>query len=148
VDELRRVSTDGGRLTNGLSSGETPRMADDRRTEWARREQRRASCGGCVALLRVPGCCTDGLRRGGVDTGEGERTERRERAWGRERGRKFGHFYRARGKRNDSRCLQSAINDVHQRRNSWERSNGRREAPLQRWSEWSRRGRLLMASGA
>jgi hypothetical protein len=46
------------------------------------------------------GCCAGELRRGGIDTGEGERTERRERAWGRKRGREFGHFYRARGKRN------------------------------------------------
>jgi hypothetical protein len=37
---------------------------------------------------------------GGVDTGKGEKTERRERAWGRKRGREFGHFYRAREKRN------------------------------------------------
>jgi hypothetical protein len=29
------------------------------------------------------GCCAGELQRGGVDTGEGERTERRERAWGR-----------------------------------------------------------------
>jgi hypothetical protein len=46
------------------------------------------------------GCCVGELRRGGVDTDEGERTERRERAWGRKRGREFGHFYRAREKRN------------------------------------------------
>jgi hypothetical protein len=64
-------------------------------------------------VVTVTGCCAGEVRRGGVDIDEGDRTERRERAWGRERGREFGHFYRARGKRNDSRCLQSAINGVH-----------------------------------
>jgi hypothetical protein len=62
---------------------------------------RHASTGSrAMAWAWSMGCCVGELRRSGVDTGEGERTERRERAWGRKRGREFGHFYRARGKRN------------------------------------------------
>jgi hypothetical protein len=38
------------------------RTIDERREHG---ESRGGLCGGCVALLRVPGCCTDGLQHDG-----------------------------------------------------------------------------------